>query len=636
MICLFIHSFVSLFTFKHYFMSSLFQPTKLSNHSNRNGFDLSKKVSFTAKAGELLPVYCQEVLPGDSFKLDVSHFLRTQPLNTACFARMREYYDFYFVPIRLLWRFAPQFFTQMVSNTQSAIDSRTVAGLSDIHPYITSVQMVSDLQKLSSFENSFGFNRANLACKLLGYLGYYFMANPSEYASNSWAENAVNLNIFPLLAYQKIYSDHFRNTQWQDSEPYTFNVDYAFGSDPILSDGFDSQSDGSLATPYDLRYCDYKKDMFTGIIPNSQYGAVSTLDTSSVSVGDTSVLSDVEVRDIYRIYGSFKNSEELNYATEMFLQRASGQTSWNSSNTSLGQVAVAPDSGSSPLNAYRVVTPSVLSSILKEAVKAVSAQFSILELRKAEALQKFREIQLSNEQDYVSQIKAMFDTDVSDILSGLSLYLGGSSSDIDVSEVINTSLSDSSSEADIKGKGTSAGRGSISFKAQEHGILMCIYHVLPLQEYDNLVVSPLVRKTSFDMYAQPVFDRLGYEPLTSEYFVQNMNPDGWSDPVALGYNPRYIDYKTDYDVVLGDFAENFGGTSLQWNTPLHIDDLLPYNSSDELYTSLNWRSFKVNPHILDSIFGVNADDEVSTDQFLITSFFDVKAVRNLDRDGMPY
>ena len=75
----------------------------LRNKTSRNGFDLSSKRNFTAKPGELLPVKCWEVLPGDKWSIDLKSFTRTQPLNTAAFARMREYYDFYFVPYNLLW-----------------------------------------------------------------------------------------------------------------------------------------------------------------------------------------------------------------------------------------------------------------------------------------------------------------------------------------------------------------------------------------------------------------------------------------------------------------------------------------------------------------------------------------------------
>ena len=93
----------------------------LRNKTSRNGFDLSFKKNFTAKAGELLPVMVKEVLPGDSFKINLRSFTRTQPINTAAFARIREYYDFYFVPYDLLWNKANTVLTQMYDNPQHSV-----------------------------------------------------------------------------------------------------------------------------------------------------------------------------------------------------------------------------------------------------------------------------------------------------------------------------------------------------------------------------------------------------------------------------------------------------------------------------------------------------------------------------------
>ena len=101
-------------------MANIMTLKSLRNKPSRNGFDLSSKRNFTAKSGELLPVRCWEVLPGDSWSIDLKSFTRTQPLNTAAFARMREYYDFYFVPYDLLWNKANTVLTQMYDNVQHA------------------------------------------------------------------------------------------------------------------------------------------------------------------------------------------------------------------------------------------------------------------------------------------------------------------------------------------------------------------------------------------------------------------------------------------------------------------------------------------------------------------------------------
>ena len=51
---------------------------------------------------------------------------------------------------------------------------------------------------------------------------------------------------------------------------------------------------------------------------------------------------------------------------------------------------------------------------------------------------------------------------------------------------------------------------------------------------------------------------------------------------------------------------------------------------------VTYTTLKVNPNSVDPIFAVKADSNVDTDQFLCSCFFDIKAVRNLDVDGLPY
>lgn len=47
-------------------------------------------------------------------------------------------------------------------------------------------------------------------------------------------------------------------------------------------------------------------------------------------------------------------------------------------------------------------------------------------------------------------------------------------------------------------------------------------------------------------------------------------------------------------------------------------------------------TYKVNPNCLDPIFAIEASADIATDQFLCSTFFDVKVARNLDTDGLPY
>ena len=544
-------------------MANIMSLKSLRNKTSRNGFDLSSKRNFTAKCGELLPVKTWEVLPGDSWSIDLRAFTRTQPLNTAAFARMREYYDFYFVPYDLLWNKANTVLTQMYDNPQHAT-SLIPSGdsLAGEMPYITCEQIATYLSTFASVssesyaKNFFGYNRAKLSAKLLEYLGYgnfSVYATGTEWDSDPLAAN-LQLNVFGLLAYQKIYSDFFRESQWEKCSPSTFNVDYMTG---IGSMNVTGTSDSAFLEEYnffDLRYCNWQKDLFHGALPRQQYGDVATVAVSGTAFG-------------------------------------------------------------SPL--------------------AVDADFSILALRQAEFLQKWKEITQSGNQDYKEQIEKHWNVSPSDGFSEMCTYLGGISSSLDINEVVNNNITGDNA-ADIAGKGTGVSNGRISFNSQgRYGLIMCIYHCLPLVDYTCDVVSPVYTKVNSTDYAIPEFDRVGMESLPLSRLVNASSSVVPYDHHLLGYVPRYIDYKTDIDTSVGAFKTTLKNWIISYNNDSIMEQLVSVTGSDPEVLS-NYTSFKVNPNSVNPLFAVEVNDSVDTDNFLCTSFFDVKVVRNLDTDGLPY
>lgn len=80
-------------------MKELLNPT---HKPNRSGKDLSHRRVLSLKAGELLPVLCEEMVPNDYFEVDTASLLRTFPLRTAAFLRARVHYDF-FLFLKLLY-----------------------------------------------------------------------------------------------------------------------------------------------------------------------------------------------------------------------------------------------------------------------------------------------------------------------------------------------------------------------------------------------------------------------------------------------------------------------------------------------------------------------------------------------------
>ena len=603
-------------------MANIMSMADIKNRPSRNGFDLSFKKNFTAKAGELLPIMTKVVLPGDSFNINIRSFTRTQPLNTSAFARMREYYDFYFVPFEQMWNKFDSCITQMTSNVQHAsgptLDDNVA--LSGGLPYFTSEQVADYLNAQSAAKslNPFGFNRSTLSVKLLQYLGYgdYSSFDSSE---NTWSAKPLLYNLelspFPLLAYQKIYADFYRYTQWEKTNPSTFNLDYIKGTNDLQMDLTGLVNDDYNF--FDVRYCNYQKDLFHGVIPVAQYGSAAVVPMS----GGLSVQGDG-----FPSFNRVTTEDSAQFAALYLVNDKPSDANYS-------ELSYLKGSDPGIFN-----TPPWKDPALKVTGDA-SFGLSILALRQAEFLQKWKEVSVSGEEDYKSQIQKHWGISVSDFLSHQSRYLGGCATSLDINEVVNNNITGNNA-ADIAGKGTFSGNGSIRFESKgEYGILMCIYHVLPIVDYVGSGVDHACTLTDATSFPIPELDQIGMESVP---LVRAMNPvKGDSTPSAdtfLGYAPRYIDWKTAVDRSVGDFTN----TLRTWCLPMGDSELTAANSFNFPSNpnvepdSIAAGFFKVNPSIVDSLFAVKADSNVSTDEFLCSSFFDVKVVRNLDRNGLPY
>lgn len=587
-------------------MANIMSLKSLRNKTSRNGFDLSFKKNFTAKAGELLPVMVKEVLPGDSFKINLKSFTRTQPINTAAFARIREYYDFFFVPYDSLWNKANTVFTQMYDNPQHSVSMNPTDNfvLSGTMPSITASGLAKYLVNVNDSGedlNYFGYNRALCSAKLMEYLGY---GNFYRYAKGdqfTWDEhpllNNLNFNIFGFLAYQKIYSDYYRDSQWERIAPSTFNVDFMDGSgNNSIEPYLDGDSSSDIITNYnlfDLRYCNWQKDLFHGLVPHQQYGSASTVDVSlpnSLSFGNL-----------------------------------------HQKPTSTFEVGMNLASTSVHLN-----NPSSENAL----------SFSILALRQAEFLQKWKEITQSGNKDYKDQIEKHWGVSAGDALSEMCTYLGGIASSLDINEVVNSNITGDNS-ADIAGKGTGVSNGYINFNAgAKYGVIMCIYHCLPMLDYTADLLESAFLKVNAADYAIPEFDRVGMEAVPFAKMINPLKNEGGLNftPFAsmiMGYAPRYIDYKTSVDSSIGGFRDTLKNWVISYSNTSICNQLSTLKGPalpgpEPSVGIMNYSFFKVNPNCLNPLFAVAVDSDISTDNFLCSSFFDVKVVRNLDADGLPY
>lgn len=606
--------------------SKLFSYGSVKNKPARSGFDWSEHFSFTAKAGELLPVYWKFMLPGTKVNLNLSSFSRTMPVNTAAYTRVKEYYDWYFVPFRLINKSLGQALVQMQDQpvqATSLLQNKTVT--LDL-PWTSCGSMFNLVSYASTTlpsqhkdKNLNGFSKVATTAKLLRYLRFgncYYTSTPDSVTNKNFglsskkdfnllAAKNTSFNILPLAAYQKIYCDYFRFEQWENACPYTYNFDYYNGGDvfsSVVSNPKDFWSNDNILS---LRYANYNKDLFMGVMPSSQFGSVATVAVTSFSS---------------KTGNSYVYLKDLSSSTRPILYTGTASTATNGN----GLVLESSNQNTAAGHYIGISLPDMKS------------QFDILAFRIAEATQKWKEVTQCAKQGYKEQLEAHFNVKLSEALSDHCRYIGGTSSGITISEVLNTNLE--SGDANIKGKGVGGSFNFETFETNEHGILMCIYHAVPVLDYLRSGQDLQLLHTLATDLPVPEFDHIGMEALPVESLFNKQSTEGLSlmnNIPVLGYVPRYVAYKTSVDWVSGAFE-----TTLDtWVAPLTVDQqmtkLLFTPESGSVF-SMNYGFFKVTPMVLDSIFVTPCDDTWDTDQFLVNVAFNVKPVQNLDYNGMPY
>lgn len=568
---------------------------------HRSSFDLSSKKLFTAKVGEILPCYWQIAIPGNKYRISSDWFTRTVPVNTAAYTRIKEYYDFYAVPLRLISRALPQAFTQMSNYmTSAASNSENTTQLAQV-PYVSQSLLSTYLQTANANDQTNTRDDAGLplvygSCKLLDMLGYGSMIASGNTGKNAITQKYLGLdnlsdgvnplvyhqsqtvNALPFLAYQKIYFDFYSDSQWEKHLAYAYNVDYWTGGSSIAL----------AADMLKLRYANYPKDYFMGMLPNSQYGSVAVMPALISSNSPTTVYA----------------ASTRNFST----------TIGNPAPVGVSINSTAP-----------VVTASPVGRTLY-----LNSDLSALSIRATEYLQRWKEVVQFSSKDYSDQMAAQFGIKAPEYMGNHAHFIGGWSNVININEVVNTNLDTNDSQASIAGKGVSSNSGhTLTYDCgAEHQVIMCVYHAVPLLDWDLTGQAPQLTVTSVSDFPQPAFDQLGMQSVPA---LNLQNNPGLKTSGALGYNLRYWQWKSNIDTVHAGFRK--GAAYQAWAAPLNGYQVLTGSGA------WSYQSMKVRPQQLNSIFVPQVGPtncSVAFDQLLCNVNFQVYAVQNLDRNGLPY
>lgn len=556
----------------------------------RNAFDLSQRHMFTAPVGALLPVLSLDLIPHDHVEIDAQDFMRTMPMNSSAFLSMRGVYEFFFVPYSQLWHPFDQFITGMTDYKTSLLSKKFVSKPPQLVPSISREALFSAVINDTSF-GMFGFKRRSTTIRLLDLLGYGYPVFSSTIDPRTKKpvriDNAYDGKVTPfrIAAYQKIYSDFYRNTTYEPVDVESYNFDDASW---VKSNNVYVEADGKTFIDrfFKLRYRNAPSDYFTNLRPTPLFDMDENL-LSSLKLSDSTISK-------------------------------AGVDSGNHS----GYVAKLSAEG------YQVVDAS--------------------SVRSAFALDKLLSITMRAGKTYAEQMQAHFGVAVSEGRDGEVVYLGGFDSNIQVGDVTQTSGTTNPSVTDVQqaklagylgkitGKGTSSGSGRVTFDAKEHGILMCIYSVVPAMQYDSSRVDPFVTKSTRGEFFIPEFENLGMQPLMMHNIT---DVDRWTElrdfanlprlkDGPLGWQLRYSEYKTAVDINHGQFAGD--GPLSYWTVGRN-------RSFNGEFTAakLTLEMLKISPYWVNSVFAVNSNGEEVTDQMFGGCYFGIQKVSDMSVDGLP-
>lgn len=634
----------------------------LKNKTSRNSFDLSHRNLFTAKVGELLPCFVQEVNPGDSIKLDSSYFTRTAPLQSAAFTRLRENVQYFFVPYQCLWKYFEGQVKNMTKNANggdiSQIASSPFANqkVSTEMPFISYTALHAYVNKLlnyvdssaapTEFSNPFLFNngcwRHAETSKLLQMLGYgnfvqqYKNFSGSKPYSLLHVENPPALSVFRLLAYQKICNDFYTYRQWQPYNASLCNIDYITpdsSSSMDLSSSFSSISEADLrkSNMLDMRFSNLPLDYFNGVLPTPQYGEESVVNldlgrasgTASIS-GSTSV--DHHVPNSYSVLLSASDDSVV------------GNTDFsNLSSDHLGHVTDGSKGVYVQYNHNHTLSGSATINT------ALSGSLSVLALRQATALQKYKEIQLANDPDFESQIEAHFGIKPKHDMHK-SRFIGGASSMIDINPVVNQNLGSGSSlsnEAVTKAAPTGQGGANFKFTADTYGVVIGIYRCTPVLDYSHVGIDRTLLKTDASDFVIPELDSIGMQQTfqcelfapTSQITASAPDKRKYDMSRTYGYAPRYSEFKVSFDRYNGAFCDSLKSWVTGFNT--HIFDSDRWNDMSHFLVHVP-QLFVCRPDIVKDIFLIQDYHDSNDDNLYVGMVNMCYATRNLSRYGLPY
>lgn len=478
-------------------MANIFDSIKLKR-PRRNVFNLSYESKLTVNAGELVPIMCKPVVPGDKFRVNTEMLVRLAPLVAPMMHRVNVFTHYFFVPNRLVWNQWEDFITKGVDGTDA--------------PAFPTLKLPSTVDTANG-HRFFGDS------SLWDYLGLPSLNQIGNATFQTQSPNGVKapagyeVSALPFRDYLLIYNEYYRDQNLTSEIEFSRDGGSieAITTNPLLM----------------LRRRAWEKDYFTSALPWVQRGPEVTVPVSGAGGS-----MDVELKST---------------AADQYFVSSSGSRPTGKLEVVNGVLFASHESSGTSVGAY--LSPNNFQ------VNVDEMGVSINDLRTSNALQRWFERNARSGSRYIEQILSHFGVRSSDARLQRPQFLGGGRVPVSVSEVLQTSsTNETSPQANMAGHGISASvNHGFTRYFEEHGYIIGIMSVMPRTGYQQGVPRDFRKFDNMDFYF-PEFAHLGEQEIKNEELYLNQYDADNSG--TFGYTPRYAEYKYSLNEAHGDFRGN--------------------------------------------------------------------------------